>query len=439
MRFTLNTAPDIRLALDQQGVITNIELANEIATENIRDWLGSRWFETVSRTERNKLERLLHKATNSQISHYQRVNQKLPSGLTIPIEYMAVRLGENTGFIAIGRDVRVVANLQSRLSSIQKSIERDHWKLKEIESHYQKLFESSSEAMMIVDCETFNISEANPAAIIALTLPGDESNWNLIQNVIDADQKLLNSTLSRACRTGTSPGVLIHFGEEETPWLIKASLIDFKKSEKILVQLQPIVEDFNNKHLIENFSLSDLINRLPDAFLIVNRNGKIIEANSTFYALANLNSDEELFDQNLSTFIEYKNNSIEELLETKKYLSNLSCYLRTSKNSMIEVSISTIHIKDIHHNCIAISIHPYKKTTFESNPSELKSLLDSKVGLIGKVSFRKLVSSSIELVEKHYIDSALALTNGNRTAAAKMLGLSRQSLYVKLARFNSKT
>ena len=33
------------------------------------------------------------------------------------------------------------------------------------------------------------------------------------------------------------------------------------------------------------------------------------------------------------------------------------------------------------------------------------------------------------------IESALELTNGNRTAAAELLGLSRQSLYAKLNRY----
>jgi DNA-binding NtrC family response regulator len=38
-------------------------------------------------------------------------------------------------------------------------------------------------------------------------------------------------------------------------------------------------------------------------------------------------------------------------------------------------------------------------------------------------------------VERHYIEAALKLTEGNRTAAAEMLGISRQSLYMKLDRY----
>ena len=54
---------------------------------------------------------------------------------------------------------------------------------------------------------------------------------------------------------------------------------------------------------------------------------------------------------------------------------------------------------------------------------------------IGRTSLRKLVKDTGGAVERHYIEAALELTGGNRTAAAELLGLSRQSLYAKLNRY----
>jgi DNA-binding NtrC family response regulator len=45
------------------------------------------------------------------------------------------------------------------------------------------------------------------------------------------------------------------------------------------------------------------------------------------------------------------------------------------------------------------------------------------------------VEEAISVLEQHYIEEALDLTQGNRTATADLLGLSRQSLYVKLKRY----
>lgn len=61
--------------------------------------------------------------------------------------------------------------------------------------------------------------------------------------------------------------------------------------------------------------------------------------------------------------------------------------------------------------------------------------MESLTKQIGKTTLRKLVDDTIAVVEQRYIEAALDLTGGNRTAAAELLGLSRQSLYVKLSRY----
>ena len=48
---------------------------------------------------------------------------------------------------------------------------------------------------------------------------------------------------------------------------------------------------------------------------------------------------------------------------------------------------------------------------------------------------KELVREATDVIEKLAIEAALELTNNNRASAAEMLGLSRQSLYVKLRRY----
>jgi DNA-binding NtrC family response regulator len=65
----------------------------------------------------------------------------------------------------------------------------------------------------------------------------------------------------------------------------------------------------------------------------------------------------------------------------------------------------------------------------------LDGLMESLCKGIGKTTLRKLLDDTVGAVERRYIEAALELTGGNRTAAAELLGLSRQSLYVKLNRY----
>ena len=72
---------------------------------------------------------------------------------------------------------------------------------------------------------------------------------------------------------------------------------------------------------------------------------------------------------------------------------------------------------------------------FVERQRQLLTVLHSLTGRLGETSLKRLVSETVGVVERHYIEAALATTSGNRSAAAKMLGLSRQSLYMKLARY----
>ena len=60
----------------------------------------------------------------------------------------------------------------------------------------------------------------------------------------------------------------------------------------------------------------------------------------------------------------------------------------------------------------------------------------SVVELVGSATLKEIVAETTNVVEKMCIETAVALTMNNRVAAAEMLGLSRQSLYVKLRKFD---
>jgi hypothetical protein len=55
--------------------------------------------------------------------------------------------------------------------------------------------------------------------------------------------------------------------------------------------------------------------------------------------------------------------------------------------------------------------------------------------LVGRMPLKEIVGETVDLIEKLCIEAALKITKNNRASAADMLGLSRQSLYVKLRRY----
>ncbi len=56
--------------------------------------------------------------------------------------------------------------------------------------------------------------------------------------------------------------------------------------------------------------------------------------------------------------------------------------------------------------------------------------------LVGRMPMKDIVGETSDMIERMCIQAALQLTHNNRASAAEMLGLSRQSLYVKLRRYD---
>lgn len=101
-----------------------------------------------------------------------------------------------------------------------------------------------------------------------------------------------------------------------------------------------------------------------------------------------------------------------------------------------EVEVSAVWVPEGEEPCIGFTIRDIGRR-LASGPQGARDLtraVEELTSLVGRVSLRDLVRDTVDLVERHFIEAALELTNDNRTSAAEVLGVSRQSLYVKLRR-----
>jgi DNA-binding NtrC family response regulator len=76
-----------------------------------------------------------------------------------------------------------------------------------------------------------------------------------------------------------------------------------------------------------------------------------------------------------------------------------------------------------------------RRLSAPDDTANLQSALAAVIEQSGKTSLRGLIRDTVGLVERHYIAAALDLAEGNRTAAAEILGMSRQGFYKKLAQY----
>jgi transcriptional regulator PpsR len=429
--------PDVTLMLDSQGIIRQASLSGDMRGEPVVSWVGRPWVETVGESAGESVRRMVEEARTVGVSAFSQVNQRFPSGLELPIEYTTVRLGSKAGLIAIGKNLQAVAELQSRLLATQHAREQDYWKLRDIETRSRLLFDASNEAVLLLRADTLRVAEANPAAMRAL---GIAPGWDFLPEVAPADQDTLKAMLVRVRQQGRAPGILVRLGAQGEPWIVRASVMAAEPGPMLLLQLAHAgAEPAQRRH--DGPPMDDLIERLPEGFVALDRHGVIRRANRVFLDMAEVGAEAVVVGKSMDRWLSRPGATLSVLLANLLRHGTVRRFATTIHGELgteIEVEISAAGNSDSDSRYFGVLIRDVTRRAAEIGadaPDRLNAALRSVAGQIGRTPLLDLVRATAATVERHCILAALELSEGNRTAAAEMLGLSRQSLYAKLNRY----
>jgi transcriptional regulator PpsR len=418
------------------GVIRDVTLSNDVSGEAVEEWRGRPWFETVADMGGGKVMRMLEDARESGVSAFRQINQRFPSGLEIPMEYTTVRLGGKAGLIAVGRNLKAVAELQSRLIAAQQAMEQDYWKLREVETRYRMLFDASNEAVLLLGADHLRIMEANPAAIRALGLARGR---DLLPELSTEDREPFQALLQRVRQSGRAPGILLHLGPEREAWMVRASLMASDPEPMFMVQLAPVSGNQIEERRPELTALDEFVDRLPDAFAVIDRDGVIRRANRAFLDLVQVGAEGAVLGERMGRWLSRPGADLTVLMANLHRYGSVRMFATAVHGELggeTEVEISAVGSPAGRPAYIALLIRDVgRRLTSTDSTVSLQAALAAVVEQTGKTSLRLLVRDTVGLVERHYISAALQLAEGNRTAAAEILGLSRQGFYKKLAQY----
>jgi transcriptional regulator PpsR len=118
-------------------------------------------------------------------------------------------------------------------------------------------------------------------------------------------------------------------------------------------------------------------------------------------------------------------------------LSIYATTLRSAYGSTVPVEISAVHLAGTDRSGFGFILRDVSRLEASRVRAQTVSpeAVEHVMELVGSAPLKELVRSTTDVVERMCIETALQLTGNNRASAAEMLGLSRQSLYVKLRKF----
>lgn len=433
---------DIALVIDRKGIIVDLSLGGSDLPPEVGDhWLGKPWLETVALDSRPKVEALLEDAARGEPPRWRHVNHLTRDGRNIPVRYCTVRLRKEGNIVAVGRDLQAIANLQQRLVDAQQSVERDYWSLRQLETRYRFLFQTASEAVLIVDAASQKILEANP---VAEKLLGDRGKRVIGRPLADAFAKEsaapVHDFLAEVRAAGRAEDIQAKLPDSRR-LAVRAALLRQESGSLLLVRLHPVDRTEADSSLSETKrQLASIVESAPDGIVVTGQDGRIVSANAAFLELAQLAGEDEAKGESLDQWLGRPGVDLNVLIANVRQHGSVRLFstsVQGNYGTVTEVEISAVAIRSedrLRFGFVIRDVGPRLATdnqTMQALPRSVEQLKD----LVGRVPLKELVRESTDLIEKLCIEAALDLTDDNRASAAELLGLSRQSLYVKLRRY----
>ncbi len=431
---------DVAIVLDSAGVVLDVALGAEDLPEDLGPrWVGRPFAAAVTEESRDKVEQMLADARTGTPARWRHLNHPAPSGPDLPILYRCVPLGATSRFLLAGRDLRPTAQLQQRLIDAQQSLERDYSRLRHVETRYRLLFQIASDPILIVDAATQKVLEANPAA--ARRLGDDERRLvgRTFPDGFDAEgRRAIDAMLAGVRTSGRPDDVNVKLVDHDDRYVVSASLFRQEAAALFLVRVAPVTTAV--AHSTADNKILRAIADAPDAFVLTAADGRILQANAAFVDLAQLANPEQAQGQSLDRWVGRSGVDLNVMfanLRERGVVKLFATQLRGEYGVTTDVEVSAVAVVDGGKPSFGFLIRNVGRRLQApgGGPMALPRSVDQLTELVGRVSLKELVRETTDMIERLYIEAALELTGNNRASAAELLGLSRQSLYVKLHRY----
>ncbi|WP_299438632.1 transcriptional regulator PpsR [uncultured Rhodospira sp.] len=437
---------DVALILDSAGVVRDVAIGKgDLGLGPPGAWMGRAWTDTVTEDSQPKVETLVRDALADVPTGWRQVSYPIPDGADVPVLFAATRLGGGDRVLAVGRDLRSVAGMQQRLLLAQQTMERDYNRLHHLETRYRLLFKLSSEAVLFVDSASRKIVEANTAAQALFGDGGKALVGRVFPHGIETEDADSIETLLASVRAiGRGEDVTARLGPARREVVVSAALFRIERNVQFLVRLSPRVSDTDGTLITHaRARLLDVVDNAPDGIVVTDMDGIILSANTAFLDFVQVATEAQVRGRPLGRFIGRPGVDVTPLISNLRELETVRQFttaIHGDIGASTTVEISAVAVPHADRPCLGFVM----RAVTDRDGADATSLnavtvprsVEQLTELVGRVSLKEIIRETNDMIEKLCIQAALELTGDNRASAAEMLGLSRQSLYVKLRRYN---
>jgi len=357
-----------------------------------------------------------------------------------PIRYSFHRIGTDGAVLMLGQDLRPVAEMQQQLVAAQIALEKDYENQREYDTRLRVLMSSMREGVLYVAAGTGEITDANPPAAQMLGSLRTELVGRKISEYVEINgPETLMDDLFQAAAAQTSNDIQVKSstGRELT---LRPTVFRATGEQMLLCQISDAKGEALRSDALED-QLAGLFERGADGIVFISKAGNILSANDAFLRLTDVVQAALVKGRNVTDFLGRGSVDLNVICENATRTGAMRLYATRiigEHGAEIPVEIATTLLSGGQDQVFALVIRDASRAEMVRKSSQQITDVDmrSVIELIGSQTLKGIVAKTTDVIEKMCIETAVELTSNNRVAAAEMLGLSRQSLYVKLRKYD---
>lgn len=362
------------------------------------------------------------------------------AALAAPVRYSIHWLKNEDRFLLLGIDQRPVIELQQQLVQAQIAMERDYENRRELDTRFRITMEETQDAFLFVSAATRKIADISAAAADLLGI----SRADAIGRDIGAELSGLTSAElidAAASARADEPAPRLEVSARRTMQSMTLSPRLFRAAgERLLIcRLDPVSKADHSSVSPLDSNLRQLYSQTVDGIVFTDANGLIQSASESFLNLVDAPTLDSVQGRSLADYLARGAIDLTVLLDHAKRAGHMRLYatrLKTDFAGQLPVEISAIWISTRERPTMGLIMRDSSRIeALRAGVGNGEANVASIMEMVGGSPLKEIVSEMTNVVEKLCIETALELTRNNRVAAAEMLGLSRQSLYVKLRKF----
>lgn len=428
---------DLALVMDAaDGTIRDVAFGGSgLAEAGLGALVGRRLAELVTSESQAKLDAML--AGGGSDGRWRQLTFLSRSGEELPIGFQLFGMG-GARLLGVGRDERGSIAAQRRFLAAQHALEAEHARLRQSEMRFHTLLALSDLAVLTLDGGTLEVLDASGVAADRLSarVP-DVLGRNFLALLEPAGAAGVRDRLVQAAAGAPVepfPARLRDGGDAR----FQVALFRHGDAARLLVRMLDRTDEASRAP--GGAAAETLLARLRQGVAITAADLRIVRANRAFVDLAQLSTEANAVGQPLERFVGRNGvdtSILAATLREQEAVRGFATVMVGAFGSMADVEIDAVRLGSGGDEQFGFFVRTAERgrRRAELGAHDRSGLVERMTDVVGRVALKEIVRDTTDAIEKLCIETALGLTGNNRAAAAELLGISRQSLYSKLARY----